>query len=54
MRKTLTSKNFDEMVVGFIEETLREEGYKENFDKFLTICQHQTFVLYVVCLLLSA
>ena len=37
-------QNFDALIVGFREETLREKFSRENFSKSLTICQiHQTF-----------
>ena len=33
------SQNFDELLMGFIGETLREKIGRENFDESLAICQ---------------
>ena len=44
------TQNFDELIVGFIEETLREKGKQENFNKSPVIHQiHQTFPPSNVC-----
>ena len=32
-------QNFEELLVGFKGEALREEDWQENFDESLTICQ---------------